>query len=74
MKAILTALTLLAASTARAEEKTYSLTLTAPEVDIIGKSLVEQPYKIVAPVFDKLKKQVEDQNKPPVEAPKEPAN
>jgi hypothetical protein len=40
-------------------EKSFTFTLTAQEVDVIGQALAELPFKMAAPVINKLREQVQ---------------
>lgn len=42
----------------------YTLKLTAPEVDLIGRGLGTQPFSEVAPLIQKLRSQVVEQQQP----------
>jgi hypothetical protein len=73
MRVSLVALLFLAstfAASAQGTEKAYTLNLSGTEIDVLAKALIEQPYKFVGPLFDKIKAQVAEQNKP-AEGPKE---
>lgn len=43
------------------ENNTFKITLTAQQLDIIGKLLGEAPYRIVAPIVQTINQQIEQQ-------------
>ena len=53
------------AVTARAQERTYTLTVTAVDIATIASALGDVPYSKALPVIEKLKAQIAEQNKPP---------
>lgn len=64
----------MAATTAQAQTPVppseYSIKLTAPEVDIVGKALGAMPYSEVALIIQKLRQQIVDQQSPKIEEKK----
>ena len=43
----------------------YVIKLSPADLDLIGKALGAQPFNDVAPLFQKLRQQVSEQQKPP---------
>lgn len=41
--------------------KSFTLTFTTQDLDILSKSLVELPFKIAAPIIDNINKQIQEQ-------------
>ena len=58
---------MLLTSTAYAQEKTYTLTVTSQELTIIGDGLAQLPYKTSVAIIQKLNAQIKEQGQ---EAPK----
>lgn len=53
-----------------APEPTFTLTLTAKDIEILGSALGELPAKIANPLINKLQAQINEQTKkPPKEDP-----
>ena len=50
----------------------YSLKLLPAEVDIVGRALGTQPFNDAAPLINKIRQQVIEQQPKPVEPVKEP--
>lgn len=48
----------------------YHLKITGAEVDLIGKALGTQPFSEVAPLVQKLRQQIMEQQQTPVPTPK----
>jgi hypothetical protein len=74
-RALLAAVLLATPSFAQAPQTTpeYTLKLTLPELQTIGKALTKQPYEEVAGLLNNLNAQISAQQKainPPVEPPK----
>jgi hypothetical protein len=59
---------MLLSSAAMAED--FTIKLTGPELDIVGKGLGTQPFNDVAPLLQKLREQVQAQQPKPVEPAK----
>ena len=55
---------LLLTSTAYAQEKTYTLTVTSQELTIIGDGLAQLPYKTSVAIIQKLNAQIKEQDTP----------
>jgi hypothetical protein len=70
--AVLAGGVLLFASAAHAQDKTFSLTVTAQDLQVMSAALDELPRKISQPVVEKLQKQLIPQMQAP-EPAKEPA-
>lgn len=43
--------------------KSYTLELNPPMIEVIGKSLMQQPYQAVAPVIAELERQISAQER-----------
>lgn len=52
--------------------KTYTLELTGPDIALIGSLFDEQPYKLVAPLIQRMQAQINRQDTEPP-APQTPA-
>ncbi len=61
-------LAMLISTSAMAED--FTIKLTGPELDIVGKGLGTQPFNDVAPLLQKLREQVAAQQPKPVEPEK----
>lgn len=46
------------------QEKTYTLTFSTTEVNLMGRALEAMPYREVAPLFNNLQAQLNKQNQP----------
>jgi len=60
----LVVLPLLLSGPVLAQEKTFTLTVTSPQVQTIGRALAELPYKDVAVLIQQLQAQIAAQDKP----------
>lgn len=41
--------------------QTFTLKLTGEELELIGRMLPDHPYKFVAPILDKINRQIQEQ-------------
>jgi hypothetical protein len=48
----------------------YTVKLTAAELDVVGEALGSQPYKLAAPLINKLRQQVIEQQQKAAAEPK----
>lgn len=53
-----------ASATPQQPERTFTLTVTAGELGVIGMGLDQVPYRLAAPVITKLQAQIAEQEKP----------
>jgi hypothetical protein len=72
MKLGLVFIALLFAAPAMAQDKTFTLTVTSQDLNVLSAALDELPRKVSEPIVQKFQKQLLPQMQP-VEAPKAPA-
>lgn len=68
MKRLIIAALMVAPSLALAQQPSpqeFTLKLSASELDIVGKALEEIPFKTAAPLMQKLRQQIMEQQTPP---------
>lgn len=70
MKRAVFAILVVLCGTAQAQERTFNLTVTEPQLNYIGKALGKQPYEDVRAIIDSIQTQVNAQLAREPERPK----